>query len=285
MCPEGSPHNEANSRTVGFFCWEKKPFPNVSLQGLTVQMPWLISTVDPVFVGRGSLWGTGRFKSQGDLETKAWIAPGNELKIGAACVPSALHGLCLKCGYVSRQLHIAISWSFWVVLRRSAEQTTWQRSSLEMRKAQTMVTQSNRTRGWNLLTKQIGEGEINTRISCCHWNIQKHLEIQEVFSSWSKKGKASLHPDSKHHFCHLPQLFPATIIILILYTVSSCLLSPGFGLSLRKPNICRNLKSHETGVTELNIMSILMVLFSSTVMVPLWVSQAFCGKSNEITLW
>lgn len=181
----------------------------------------------------------GRFKSQGDLETKAWIAPGNELKIGAACVPSALYGLCLKCGCVSRQLHTAISWSFWVVLRHSAEQTTWQQSSLEMRKAQTMATQSNRTRGWNLLTKQIGEGEINTRSSCCRWNIQKHLEIQEVFSSWATKGKVSLHPDSKHHFCHLPQLFFATIIGLISCAVSYYLPKPGFRQSLRKPNVCK----------------------------------------------
>lgn len=202
-------------------------------------MPRLISAVDLAFVGRGSLRGTSRFKSQGDLETKAWIAPGNELKIGAACVPSALYGLCLKCGYVSRQLHTAISWSFWVVLRRSAEQTTWQRSSLEMRKAQTMVTQSNRTRGWNLLTKQIGEGEINTRSSCCRWNIEKHLEIQEAFSSRATKGKASLHPDGEHHFCRLPQLFPATISVLISCAVGSCLPNPGFGLSLRKPNVCK----------------------------------------------
>lgn len=232
---------DSKFKSAGLLLLRKKPkpFPNVLFQGLPVQRHQLISMVDLVFVGRGSFCGTGRFKSQGDLETKAWIAPGNELKIGAACVPSALYGLCLKCGYVSRQLHTAISWSFWVVLRRRAEQTTWQRSSLEMRKAQTMATQSNRTRGWNLLTKQIGEGEINTRSSCCHWNIQKHLEIQEAFSSRATKGKASLRTDGEHHFCHLPQLFPATIIVLISCAVSSCLPKPGFRVSLRKPNVCK----------------------------------------------
>lgn len=217
-------------------------------QGLPVKRDQLISTVDLVFVGRGGFCGMSRFKSQGDLETKARIAPGNELKIGAACVPSALYGLCLKCGYVSRQLHTAISWSFWVVLRRGAEQTTWQRSSLEMRKAQTMATQSNRTRGWNLLTKQIGEGEINTRSSCCHWNIQKHLEIQEAFSSRATKGKAFLHPDGEHHFCHLPQLFPATIIILI--SVQSALVFQNLDLDWAwESQMSANLKSHEIGVT------------------------------------
>lgn len=57
MCPEGSPHKEANSRDAGLLL-RKKPFPNVLLQGLSVQMPQLISVVDLMFTNRGNLWGT-----------------------------------------------------------------------------------------------------------------------------------------------------------------------------------------------------------------------------------
>lgn len=57
MCPEGSPHKEANSRAAGLVL-RKKPFPKVLLQGLSVQMPQLISVVDLTFTNRGNLWGT-----------------------------------------------------------------------------------------------------------------------------------------------------------------------------------------------------------------------------------